>query len=57
MNKITKNINPKKVTGPDKIQPKMVKPSANIIDSDLMNIINDDLSNNFFSNEAKVVTV
>ena len=37
--------------------PKIVKLSANIVDSHLMNIINNDLSNNSFSNEAKVATV
>ena len=57
INKIIKNINTKKATGPEKIPPKMVKLSANIIDSHLMNIINNDLSNNSFSNEAKVATV
>ena len=57
INKIIKNINPKKATGPDKIPPKIVKLSANIIDSHLMNFINNDLSNNSFSNEAKVATV
>ena len=57
INKIIKNVNPKKATGPDKIPPKIVKLSANIIDSHLMNIINIDLSNNSFSNEAKVATV
>ena len=57
MNKIIKNINPKKATGPDKIPPKIVKLSANIIDSHLMNIVNNDLSNDSFSNEAKVATV
>ena len=57
INKIIKNINPKKATGPDKIPPKIVRLSANIMDSHLMNIINNDLSNNSFSNEAKVATV
>ena len=57
INKIVKNINPKKATSPDKIPPKIVKLSTNIIDSHLMNIINNDLSNNSFSNEAKVATV
>ena len=56
INKIIKNINPKKATGPDKIPPKIVRLSANI-DSHLMNIINNDLSNNSFSNEAKVAIV
>ena len=53
INKITKNINPKKVTGPDKIPPKILRLSANI-DSNLMNIVINGLSNNSFSNEAKV---
>ena len=57
INKIIKNINPKKSTGPDKIPPKIVRLSANMIDSHLMNIMNNDLSNNSFSNEAKVATV
>ena len=57
INKIIENINPKKATGPDKIPPKMVKLSANIIDSHLMNIINNDLSNKSFSNEAKIAKV
>ena len=56
INNIIKNINPKKATGPDKIPPKIVRLSVNI-DSHLMNIINNDLSNNSFSNEAKVATV
>ena len=33
INKIIKNINPKKATGPDKIPPKIVRLSANIISS------------------------
>ena len=57
MNKIIKNVNTKKATGPDKIPPKIIRLSANIIDSRLMNIINNDLSNNSFSNEAKVAKV
>ena len=54
INKIIRN--PKKATGPDKIPSKIVKLSANSNDSHLMNIINNDLSNNSFSNEAKVAT-
>ena len=57
INKIIKNINPKKATGPDKIPPKIVRLSANIMDSHLMNIINNDLSNNSFSNDAKAAAV
>ena len=52
-----KNIIPKKATGPDKIPLKIVRLSANTVESHLMNIINNDLSNNSFSNEAKVATV
>ena len=33
INTIIKNINPKKATGPDKIPPKIVRLSANIISS------------------------
>ena len=43
VNKILKNINSRKATGPDKIPLKIVKMSANIIDSHLNNIINSDL--------------
>ena len=50
INKIIKNINPKKATCSDKILPKLVRLSANIIDSHLMNIINNDLTNTSFSN-------
>ena len=57
INKIIKNINPKKATGPDKIPPKIVRLSVSTIDPHLMNIINNGLSNNSFSNEAKVATV
>ena len=57
INNIIKNINPKKATGPDKIPPNIVRLLANIIDSHLMNVINNDLSNNSFSNAAKAATV
>ena len=43
INKILRNINSRKATGPDKIPPKIVKMLANIIDSHLTNIINSDL--------------
>ena len=36
INKIIKNINPKKATGPDKIPPNIVRLLAKIIDSHLM---------------------
>ena len=57
INKIIKHLNPKKATGPDKIPVKIVKQAANIIDSHLANIINNDLSRNSFSNSAKVASV
>ena len=43
--KLLKNMNIKIATGPDTIPPKLVKPSANIADSHLRNIINEDLYN------------
>ena len=57
INKIIKRLNPNKATGPDKIPPKIVILSANIIDSHLANIINHDLDNNSFSEGAKIATV
>ena len=55
--KILRNINSRKATGPDKIPPKIVKMSANIIDSHLNNIINSDLKRNAFSDSAKVASI
>ena len=43
INKIIKKLNPNKATGPDKIPPKIVILSANLIDSHLANIINHDV--------------
>ena len=57
INKIIKRLNPNKATGPDKIPPKIVILSANIINSHLANIINHDLDNNSFSEGAKIATV
>ena len=57
INKIIKELNPRKATGPDKIPSKIVKLSANIIDSHLANIINNDLSKNCFSKNARVASV
>ena len=42
MNKIIKELGPKKATGLDKIPLKIIKMSGNIIDSHLANIINND---------------
>ena len=57
INKIIKESDPKKATGLDKIPPKIVKLSANVIDSRLGNIINNDITKNVFSEQAKVAYV
>ena len=57
VNKILRNINSRKATGPDKIPPKIVKMLVNIIDSHLTNIINSDLKRNAFSDSAKVASI
>ena len=61
INKIIRELGPKKTTGLDKISPKIVKMSANIIDSHLANIIadiiNNDIAKNVFSGKAKVASV
>ena len=57
INKILININSRKATGPDKILSKIVKMSANIIDSHLTNIINSNLKRNAFSDSAKVASI
>ena len=57
INKVIKRLNPNKAIVPDKILPKIVILSANIIDSHLANIINHDLDNNSFSEDAKITTV
>ena len=50
-------MNPKKATGPDKIPVNIVKLVASVIDSHLTNVINNDLSNNAFSESAKLASV
>ena len=57
INKVLRNINSRKATGPDKTPPKIVKMSANIIDFHLTNIINTDLKRNAFSESAKVASI
>ena len=57
INKIIKELGPKKATGLDKIPPKIVKMSANVIDSRSANIINNDITKNVFSEKAKVASV
>ena len=53
INKIIKKLNPNKATAPDKIPPKIVILSANIIDCHLANIIN----HNSFSEGPKIARV
>ena len=55
--KIFKGLNPKKATGPNKIPIKIVKLEANVIDSHLTNIINNNLSKNSFSDSTKLVSI
>ena len=43
INKLLKNINIKKTSGPDTIPLKLVKLSANVVDLHLCNLINKDL--------------
>ena len=57
INRLISEINIKKATGPDNIHPRLVKLSANIIDSHLTNIINRDISSNHFSDNAKIAPV
>ena len=57
MNKILRNINSKKATGPDKIHPQIIEMSAKIFDSHLTNIINSDLKRNAFPDSAKVASI
>ena len=49
--------NSRKATGPNKVPPKVVKMSANIVDSHLINITNSDLKRNAFSDVAKVASI
>ena len=57
INQLLKNINIKKAKGPHAIPPKIVKLSANIVDSHLCNIINKDSESNSFSDGAKIASV
>ena len=57
INKLLKSVNTKKATGPDNIPPKLVKLSANVIDSHLCNIINKGLQNSSFPDAAKIASV
>ena len=57
INTLLKSVNTKKATGPDIIPPKLVKVSANVIDSHLCNIINKGLQNSSFPDAAKIASV
>ena len=57
INTLLKSVNAKKATGPDNILPKLVKLSANVIDSHLCNIINKGLQNSSFPDAAKIASV
>ena len=57
INQIIKSLNIKKAKGLDGISAKYIKISADIIDCDTGNIINQDVSNNKFFENAKTATV
>ena len=57
VNKILKNIDASKSCGPDKIPPKIAKISANILDTPLTNIINENVRDSKFSENAKHANV
>ena len=57
INALLKSVNTRKNTGPDNIPPKLVKLSANVIDSHLCNIINKDLKNSTFPDAAKFASI
>ena len=53
INKIIKELDPKKATSLDKTPPKIVKMSANVIDLHLAKIINNDIQRMFFLKKQK----
>ena len=57
INKIIKDLNPKKATVPDKIPVNILKLATSVMNCHLTNIINNDLSNNAFSDSAKLASV
>ncbi len=57
INKILKNLNTKKATGPDGIPPKLVKLVADTLDEPITFIINNDLKRCMFSENAKTGNV
>ena len=54
INKIIKSLNANKATGPDYIPLKIIKTATNVIDSHLAYIVNEDLKENKFSENAKI---
>ena len=56
INTLLKSVNTKKATGPDNILPKLVKLSANVIDSHLCNITNKGIKNSSFLDAAKIAS-
>ena len=57
INKRIKPLNPREATGPDGIPVKILKIARNVIDSHLTNIINRDIKQSKFSEDAKTVLV
>ena len=57
INKIIKSLNPRKATEPDDIPIKILKITRNVIDPHLTNIINRDIEENKFSEDAKTALV
>ena len=53
INLIRKSLNPKKTTSPDGIAIKVIKTAAHVTDSHLANLINKELKDNKFSENAK----
>ena len=57
ISQIIKSLNPGKATGPDGIPVKILKSARNVIDSHLTNIINRNIKENKFSEDAKIAIV
>ena len=57
INKIIKSLNPRKATGPDGIPVKILKIARNVIVSHLTNIINRDIKEKKFSEDAQTALV
>ena len=57
VNKTIRSLNPNKGTGPDRIPLKIIKTAANVIESHLVHIINKDLKESEFSENAKTALV